>query len=145
MSEEFMDAGRFAALASAFGGQLRRWPEHEQAQARAFARTEEGKAILDRASGLDAFLDSYAASAPTSALHARILNDATPAMARRRRTRLWWSGFGLAGVGFAGALAGAVMATVLAPLPRQEHAIFDADTTAFGDVAPARTATEEDL
>jgi hypothetical protein len=142
---ETMDAARFEALASAYGGRLQNWPEEERTLAQAFARTEKGKAILERANGLDALLDGYAVPAPATALRARILQDARVELAKRRRLRWWWSGFGLAGVGVAGALAGAVLVTVLAPMPKPEHVVFDANTTAFGDVASARAANEEDL
>lgn len=140
-----MDAGHFEALAMAYGGQLQRWPQKERALAQAFGLTEEGRAILARAGRLDALLEGYAVPAPAAGLHARILRDGKAGLARRRRVWLWWSGFGLAGVGVAGALAGAVLVAVLAPMAQPEHAVFDANTTAFGDVGPGRPTAEEDL
>ncbi len=138
-----MDARRFEALASAYGGRLQAWPDAARAHAEAFARSAEGAAILARASALDGLLDAYAVPAPASALHARILADGHARLASRRRERLWWSGFGLAGLGLAGALAGALLVGVIAPTSDGVHTAFDAETTAFGDLAPH--AAEEDM
>ena len=140
-----MNSERFAALAAAYGGRLHAWPQAERAAAAAFARTEEGAAILQRAGGLDALLSCYAVRAPAPALQARIVSDAMARSARRQRARLWWSGLGLAGVGLAGALAGTVVAAVVAPSAKPDTYVSGAGSTAFGDVASDTDAAEEDL
>lgn len=130
-----MDADRFAALADAYGGQIRRWPQSEQLAAAAFAQTAEGRAILREADGLDAVLDLYQVPAPSPGLQMRILQDAMRRWARRRRMRFE---IGLAGVGFAGMIAGMVMATILMPTNPASHyqRVFDENLTAFGVVMP---------
>jgi hypothetical protein len=137
-----MNSERFAALAAAYGGALRRWPLADREAAGIFARTEEGIAILQREGGLDAMLDDYVVPAATPVLNAGILRDAAVGLVQRRRVRLWWSGLGLAGLGLAGALAGTVAVTVMTPSATPEHYGFGANTTAFGDVASDNTLEE---
>ncbi|MBN9552248.1 MAG: hypothetical protein J0H31_26150, partial [Alphaproteobacteria bacterium] len=94
--ERKINAGRFAALADAYGGALHRWPQVEQPGAMLFAETAEGRAILRRAGRLDAILDRHRAEAPGSALHRAIVAGATAGVRQGRRRRYWWLGFGLA-------------------------------------------------
>ncbi|TIV15553.1 MAG: hypothetical protein E5W02_14830, partial [Mesorhizobium sp.] len=101
-----MDAGRFAALADVYGGALHRWPRADQAAATLFAETDQGRAILARAGRLDVMLDRHRVEAPSPALHRAIVAGATTEVRQERRRRFWWLGFGLAGVGLAGAVAG---------------------------------------
>src|SRR5205085_1646468 len=101
-----MDAKRFAALAEAYGGDLRRWPQAEREAASAFASSEAGRVISRQAGTLDALLDSYSVPHPGKALHDTILRTANGHIVRRRRQRFWWLGLGLAGIGLAGAIAG---------------------------------------
>ncbi len=143
LTEKTMDAQRFGTLASIYGGRLQSWPEEERSTAEAFALSADGRAILARADALDAMLDAYAVPAPSSGLHARILQDGRARLASRRRGRLWWSGFGLAGLGLAGVLAGALLVAVISPPPLTDHTVFDADTTAFGDLVPSQSAQED--
>ena len=105
-----MDARRFAALAEAYGGDLRRWPQAERGAAAAFASSETGQAISRRAHTLDALLDSYRVRHPGKALHDTILRTADRYIVRRRRQRFWRLGLGLAGIGLAGAIAGLALA-----------------------------------
>jgi hypothetical protein len=146
MAEEAssMSAERFAALMAAHGVDVSSWPAPEQAEGAAFASTEQGRHLLARARDLDALLGAHAVPAPPPALHARIVADGKAVLVRRRRTFFWWSSLGLAGVGFAGALAGAVLVTVLTPAPGPDRFVLDAGNTAFGDVASSRDS-EEDL
>ncbi|WP_027032920.1 hypothetical protein [Mesorhizobium loti] len=138
-----MDARRFAALAEAYGGDLRRWPEAERKAATAFASNEAGQAILRHAGTLDTLLDSHSVQHPGRALHDTILRTANRHLVQRRRQRFWWLGLGLAGIGLAGAIAGLALVTVVTPEVPPDHYVLDANATAFGDVGP--DTIEEDL
>ncbi|WP_027052552.1 hypothetical protein [Mesorhizobium erdmanii] len=138
-----MDARRFAALAEAYGGDLRRWPQAERAAASSFASSETGQAILRHAGTLDAMLDGYGIRHPGKALHDTILRTANRHMVRRRRQRFWWLGLGLAGIGLAGAVAGLALVTVVTPEVQPDHYVLDANATSFGDAGP--DTIEEDL
>ena len=140
-----MDAKRFAALAEAYGGDLRRWPEAEREAATAFASSEAGQAISRRAGTLDALLDSYRVQPPSKALHGSILRVADRHIVQRRHQRFWWLGLGLAGIGLAGAIAGLALVTVVTPETQPDHYVLDANATAFGDVGPDGDTIEEDL
>ena len=147
MADEKMplDRRRFAALADAYGSALHRWPQAEQAGALVFAETEEGRTILRRAGGLDAMLDRHPVEVASPGLYGAIVARATPEVRQRRRQRLWWLGFGLAGVGLAGAVAGLALVTVVNPDIPSDHYVMDANATSFGDAGPDADQTEEDL
>ncbi|WP_246707244.1 hypothetical protein [Mesorhizobium sp. NZP2077] len=138
-----MDARRFAALAEAYGGDLRRWPQAEREAASAFAPSETGQAISRKAGTLDARLDSYSVPHPGKALHDKIMRTADRHIVRRRRQRFWWLGLGLAGIGLAGAIAGLALVTVATPEVQPDRYVLDANATAFGDAGPE--TIEEDL
>ncbi|TPL05090.1 MULTISPECIES: hypothetical protein [unclassified Mesorhizobium] len=140
-----MDAGRFAALADTYGGALHRWPPAEQAAAMLFADTKEGRAILARAGRLDAMLDRHRVEAPSPALHRAIVAQAATEVRQERRRRFWWLGFGLAGVGLAGAVAGLALVTIVNPDMQPDHYVMDANATSFGDAGPDADPYEEDL
>ncbi|MBZ9820163.1 hypothetical protein [Mesorhizobium sp. CA4] len=140
-----MDAKRFAALADAYGSTLHRWPPAEQAAAMLFAETEQGLAILARAGRLDAMLDRHRVEAPSPALHRMIVVRAATEVRQERRRRFWWLGFGLAGAGLAGAVAGLALVTVVSPDIQPDHYVMDANATSFGDAGPDADQTEEDL
>lgn len=143
--EEPMEAERFAALADAYGGALHRWPRAEQVAASLFAESAEGRAMLERAGRLDAVLDRHRAAAPRPALHGAIVANAAMPLRQGRRRRLWWLGFGLAGIGLAGAVAGLGLVTVVTPDISSDHYVMDANATSFGDAGPDASPTEEDL
>ncbi|RWA71449.1 hypothetical protein [Mesorhizobium sp.] len=138
-----MDARRFAALADAYGSALHRWPQAEQAAATLFANSEEGRAILATAGRLDAVLDHHHIEAPSRLLHGEIVARAMTQVRRSRHRRFWWLGFGLAGVGLAGAVAGLALVTVVTPDVPSDHYAMDANATSFGDAGP--DADTEDL
>ncbi|PBB20848.1 hypothetical protein [Mesorhizobium sp. WSM4313] len=140
-----MDAERFAALADAYGGALHRWPPGEQAAAMLFADTNEGRAILARAGRLDAMLDRHRVDAPSPALHRTIVVRAAAEVRQSRRRRFWWLGFGLAGVGLAGAVAGLALVAVVSPDMQPDHYVMDANATSFGDAGPDADPYEENL
>ncbi|MBZ9881516.1 hypothetical protein LB535_04060 [Mesorhizobium sp. CA10] len=140
-----MDARRFAALADAYGSALHRWPPAEQAAAILFAETDEGRAVLRRAGRLDAMLDRHRVEAPGAALHRTIAASAATQVRQSRRRRFWWLGFGLAGVGLAGAVAGLALVAVVSPDMQPDHYVMDANATSFGDAGPDADPYEEDL
>ncbi|KAA3450479.1 hypothetical protein C7I87_12775 [Mesorhizobium sp. SARCC-RB16n] len=140
-----MDAKRFAALAEAYGGDLRRWPEAEREAATAFASSEAGQAISRHAGTLDALLDGYSVQHPGKALHDSILRAADRHLVRRRRQRVWWLGLGLAGIGLAGAVAGLALVSIVTPEAGSDHYVLDANATAFGDANPDAENGEESL
>jgi hypothetical protein len=124
---------------------LYRWPQAEQAEAQSFAESEEGRAILQRAGRLDAALDRHRVEAPSRALHGAVAARAAAQLRQGRHRRLWWLGFGLAGVGIAGAVAGLALATVVTPDAPSDHYVMDANATSFGDAGPEADTAEEDL
>ncbi|PBB80393.1 hypothetical protein CK218_13530 [Mesorhizobium sp. WSM3879] len=138
-----MNAQRFAALADAYGSALHRWPRAEQAAATLFAESEEGRAILATAGRLDVILDRHHVEAPSRTLHGEIVARATTQLSQGRRRRFWWLGFGLAGVGLAGAVVGLALVTVVTPDATSDHYVMDANATSFGDAGP--DADTEDL
>lgn len=140
-----MDAGRFAALADAYGSALHRWPPAEQAAAILFAETGQGRTILERAGRLDAMLDRHRVEAPSPALHRAIVARAAAEVRQERRRRFWWLGFGLAGAGLAGAVAGLALVAVVSPDIQPDHYVMDANATSFGDAGPDADQAEEDL
>ena len=144
-NEPAMDAKRFAALAAAYGGDLRRWPEAERMAGSVFAASEAGQAILRHAGTLDGLLDSYRIEAPGKILHGAILQAAGRHLVQRRRQRFWWLGLGLAGIGLAGAVAGLALVSIVTPEVQPDHYVLDANATAFGDAGPDRDTIEEDL
>jgi anti-sigma factor RsiW len=140
MSENVaMNLERFAALADAYGAHISRWPDAERAAAAVFAETIQGKEILRHADELDALLDSHRVRPPSANLRAQLLRQATEKFKKRRVVR--WR-IGLAGVGFAGVIAGMMMVTLLDF--SLTHNSAGVETTAFGAVASDSTSFEEE-
>jgi len=72
-----MTETRFEELAAAYGADVSRWPNEEQAGARALLETSaQAQTALADAKALDAALDLWDAPQPSDALMARILGDA---------------------------------------------------------------------
>lgn len=140
-----MNARRFAALAEAYGGDLRRWPDAERKAATTFASSGAGQAVLKQAGRLDTLLDGYKVPHPGKVLHDTILRVADRHLVQRRRQRFWWLGLGLAGIGLAGAIAGLALVTIATPEGQSEHYVLDANATAFGDAGPEAENGEESL
>jgi anti-sigma factor RsiW len=85
---------------------------------------------------LDALLAEWATPAESRGLRERIVASAR--IAPRRPWRAWWAG--AAGLGLAGAMAGALLAAVLAPAPVEPQAgdvAFATGSTVFGDLDEA--------
>jgi ferric-dicitrate binding protein FerR (iron transport regulator) len=87
-----MTLERFKELLDAFGADLGRWPDAEQAAARALiARMPEAQAALAEARRLDALLDLYDPPADRAAeARLRAALDAVPARAAVRPARRLW-------------------------------------------------------
>jgi hypothetical protein len=111
-----MNRQRFAALAEAFGADLRRWPEAERDAARAFREAQPAVAepLLAEAGRLDFILEEgFAAAQPSAALRDRILASAPRArrplfsLGRFRAAAPWLApGAGMAAACAAGAWLG---------------------------------------
>lgn len=129
-------ASRFAALADVYGADIRRWPAAERNAANSLLSANDGaRAILTRAARLDSLLDQYRVAAPSSALSGRILATVPQPGLLWSKARLWWSGVGLAGVGLAGAVSGALALSLATPALLDHRAAAWADgQTIFGDV-----------
>ena len=111
-----MTLERFEALLQSHGADLKRWPEAERAEAQhlLLQGRPELQQALHEAAALDALLDLHEVPAPGAALLQRV---AASAPSRQRRP-WWWAGAGLAAMGLAGSLAGALaMSAVLRSQP----------------------------
>lgn len=111
-----MTPDRLKELIAAYGADHRRWPEAEQAAARALLqRMPELRVEIDRMAALDATLDRWASPAPlvdAASLAARISATPQRRQAPRTASRFRWPRFvwpnaaGLAAVAVAGFLVG---------------------------------------
>ena len=120
---------RFAALAEAYGGVVARWPQADRDAAMRMASSDEARAILQDALSLDEALDAWVSPAPSRALSDRIAVTApAPRRSLATRTRLWWSGIGVA-TALAGAAAGGIAVAVAAPVDAPSD-----NSTSFGDI-----------
>ncbi|ABI89470.1 hypothetical protein CH72_3950 [Burkholderia ambifaria AMMD] len=130
-----MTPERFRTIVAAYGSDARRWPQDERAAAEAWAQAHprDALAALDDAAELDAWLIQDTVAPPAPALVERIVASAPAPQRARRRGKVWWSGAAFAGVGLAGALAGAVAVSMLmlgsAPIAQHEPGYL---TTTFG-------------
>ena len=130
-----MTPERFRTIVAAYGSDARRWPQDERAAAEAWAQAHPSDALaaLDDAAELDAWLMQDTVAPPAPALVERIVASAPAPRRARRRGKVWWSGAAFAGVGLAGALAGAVAVSMLmlgsAPIAQHEPGYL---TTTFG-------------
>ncbi|KUZ17298.1 hypothetical protein WL93_15475 [Burkholderia diffusa] len=130
-----MTPERFRTIVAAYGSDARRWPQDERAAAEAWAQAHPRDALeaLDDAAELDAWLMQDRVAPPAPALVERIVASAPAPQRARRRGKVWWSGAAFAGVGLAGALAGAVAVSMLmfgsAPIAQHEPGYL---TTTFG-------------
>ena len=130
-----MTPERFRTIVAAYGSDARRWPQGERAAAEAWAQAHprDALAALDDAAELDAWLTQDTVAPPAPALVERIVASAPAPQRARRRGKVWWSGAAFAGVGLAGALAGAVAVSMLmlgsAPIAQHEPGYL---TTTFG-------------
>ncbi len=135
-----MDSARFAALADAFGGALRRWPKAERVNARLFAvrHPNYARRILMAARLIDRLLRESKAPAYNPALADRIERiSAEPNFRAVREARPLrdWLGAGLAMAAATGAIAGFAITPVTIR--------FAPDIGAIDPVTEATTALGE--
>ena len=134
-----MTPERFHTLVAAYGADPQRWPQHERKDALEWARAHRAEAnvALDEAMELDSWLSRDMVAPPARALFEQIVAGAPvkPAAAARRRS-FWWSGAAFAGVGLAGALAGALTMSLLMPggttSAPHENSYLNTMNTSFG-------------
>lgn len=139
-----MTPERFHTLVAAYGADPQRWPQHERNDALEWARAHraQASAALDEAMELDSWLSRDMVAPPTRARFEEIVAGAPvkpavrpavkPVSAAKRR-RFWWSGAAFAGVGLAGALAGALTISLVVlggTTPAAPHETWL--TTSFG-------------
>lgn len=136
-----MTLERFRRIVEAYGADPGRWPADERGAAQAFAAAHPAlcRPVLDEAVVLDSWLAEDRVEPAGAPLAARLVASAPASRAARRSgRRLVWSGLGFAGIGFAGALAGALTVAVL--LPALAPPAYDDDegtvVTAFDDISP---------
>lgn len=126
---EPLTLNRFQELADAYGGVVARWPEQHRDAAMGIASQPVAIAILARASVLDETLDAWTVPASAYSLRKRVIAGApTPRRSLAARTRLWWSGVGIAAV-LAGAAAGTAAVAMVSPIDALPES-----GTSFGDV-----------
>lgn len=116
-----MTPERFRELSEIYGAQPQRWPAAEREAARVYMRDHpaEAQAALTDAAALDDMLSDYIVAPPAPALRARIVASAPATRGRTwRPTGLWWQSAGLASLGLAAALAGALVFTIFMPVDR---------------------------
>jgi hypothetical protein len=107
---------RFRELIEVYGGDPRRWPASERAAALAYRRdhADDVQAVLAEASELDGIMDRFAVMPPDAALRERIVASGPTPGSDRGRAGLWWQSAGVAGVGLAGAVVGALIISTVA-------------------------------
>ena len=130
-----MTPERFHTLVAAYGADPQRWPQHERNDALEWARAHraEADAALDDALELDAWLARDRITPPARALLEQIVASAPVPVVAAKRRRFWRSSAAFAGVGLAGALAGAltmslVMLGTTTPAPHESSYL----STGFG-------------
>jgi len=131
-----MNSERFASLADAYGGRIDRWPDADQADARAFWAAHRGEAsrILAAAEAVDGLLGASAEPVFSGVLRERILSAAAPTRTERRLRapgRLF-SGLGLAAACVAGVLFGSSLSDQIIGDPALEA--LDQASTSFDAV-----------
>jgi hypothetical protein len=113
---------RFRELTEIYGAEPRRWPAAERAAALAYVRDHgtEAETILADAEALDLMLSRHTVAPPAAVLRERIVASAPKD--RRwawRPMGLWWQSAGLASLGLAAALAGALVINIFMAVDRQ--------------------------
>lgn len=131
MNRKPMDETRFGALAEAWGGDLRRWPEAERQAGQIFAdaHPRQAERLLFEADALDALLDASPRPTVSMGLRDRVTASASvlgkahgawPSLSRL----LWLGGAGWAAAACAGVMFGTNLGGHLAD-QRQAEAVVD--------------------
>lgn len=141
-----MTPERFAALADAYGGDLRRWPEAEQAEAgRHLQAAPDAAGVLARAGDLDEVLSAYDAPGPSLQLYHRITAQISAPPRAYLRLARWLSGLGVLGALAGGVAAGAAVVALSGPA-RPDWDGLDGlyEQSSFGGVAGLEDAKPDD-
>lgn len=106
-----MTPERFRELVEIYGADSQRWPAAEREAALTYLRdhADVAEAALAEASELDGRLSRYAVAPPDAGLRERIVASGPRPARPGRRTGLWWRSAGIASLGLAGAVAGALV------------------------------------
>lgn len=131
-----MTPERFRELTEIYGAEPRRWPVAERHAALAYMRDHaaDAEAALAGASVLDGMLSAYTVAPPGAALREQIVASApTARKSTWRPAGLWWQSAGLAGLGLAGALAGALVISAFMPVDKQDDEESAYVVTAFDE------------
>lgn len=116
-----MNAERFQMLADAYGGDIRRWPQGEQAPAwRWLEDNERARSMLVNAGALDALLNASAPLMASCPLRERVIASAPLRRPVWGRPAAWMSGAGLAAACAAGVLLGASYSSLVLPAPQED-------------------------
>jgi len=133
-----MTPERFHTIVAAYGADPQRWPRDERNDALEWARAHraQANAVLDEALDLDSWLARDMIAPPGRALFEQIVAGAPIRPIAPKHRSYWWSGAAFAGVGLAGALAGALTMSLLtlggtAPAPH-ESSYLNTMNTSFG-------------
>src|SRR6516164_1960260 len=112
-----MTPERFHTIVAAYGADPQRWPRDERNDALEWARAHraQANAVLEEALELDSWLARDMIAPPERALFEQIVAGAPVQGVVAKRRSYWWSGAAFAGVGLAGALAGALTMSLLMP------------------------------
>lgn len=132
-----MTPDQFRKLTETYGAETRRWPAQDRQAALAFMKSHpaEARAALAEATRLDGMLDRHIVAAPDRALRERIISSAAVARAVWQHARLWWQGAAIAGLGIAGALAGALTIGIFLAPDVTEYSDGGHVITAFDDIS----------
>lgn len=137
-----MTADRFIALVSAYGADIRRWPEGERAAAQAFAaaQPETARVALAEADAIDALLHAAPRPQVSAALRDRVLASAADAgLKARKHGRLWLDrlaltlGAGWAAAACAGVAAGVIMTAHLTADAQADAVLYQSSLQAVDD------------
>ena len=137
-----MTAERFNALISAYGADVRRWPESERAAAQAFAAAEPAvaRAVLAEADAIDALLHAAPPPQVSVALRDRVIASAAEAgLKARKHGRVWLDrlaltlGAGWAVAACAGVAAGVLMTSHLTADAQADAILYQASLLGMDD------------
>ena len=136
-----MDAQRLEALAQAYGGDLRRWPEGERSAAQGLLSTRpELASTLAVATRLDAALDTSPRPSPSAALRDRVIASAAASGLRARKAGRFWfdrlmlaSGAGCAAAVCAGVIVGLGLTSQLTADVRADAVLYQASLAGIDD------------
>ena len=137
-----MTADRFIALVSAYGADVRRWPDSERTAAQAFSagQPDVARAVLAEADAIDALLQASPMPQVSAALRDRVIASAADAgLKARKHGRLWLDrlalvfGAGWAAAACAGVAAGVIMTAHLTADAQADAVLYQASLLGVDD------------